>query len=108
MTYKRSIRTHRRSAVSVRSTNTSMSEMASTIYGKYPIGHKVSRTLLQIQNLMARLRTELENDLHAVLTDADFEKYQNLYCRRGEIPDVVTEDETDSEDDERPSLTISI
>ena len=71
MVYVRTVRDHKRTAPKMSALRQSLSSVSGEIYGRYPVAHATNRIVIQLNNLISKLSSALDDDLHSLLTDEE-------------------------------------
>ena len=71
MVYVRTVRDHKRTAPKMSALRQSLSSVSGEIYGRYPVAHATNRIVIQLNNLISKLFSALDDDLHSLLTDEE-------------------------------------
>ena len=124
--YVRTIRSHQQTVPRVNAVAEAIRNLASQIHGRYPIAHPANRGIVNLQNVLSKLRSVLDDDFHSLITDDDeARRLGNIYyvrsrhsmmspppLERQEAVGIDDDDDSDvteaeSEDDEDRDAVIS-
>ena len=107
MVYVRTVRDHKRTAPKMSALRQSLSSVSGEIYGRYPVAHATNRIVIQLNNLISKLSSALDDDLHSLLTDeegrGDLGKMYYEVAPPPLTPPVRKSMDSDSSDDEKDS-----
>lgn len=113
MTYRRTLRTHQRTAPKVQNVGDALRLLGAEIHGRYPTAHPASRAIVNLHNTLSKLRSALDTDFHSLISDDEARRLGNIYylsappmLERQEAVGIVDDDsdvdltEADSEEEE--------
>lgn len=79
MTYRRTLRTHQRTAPKVQNVGDALRLLGAEIHGRYPTAHPASRAIVNLHNTLSKLRSALDTDFHSLISDDEARRLGNIY-----------------------------
>ena len=99
MTYRRTLRTHQRTAPKVQNVGDALRLLGAEIHGRYPTAHPASRAIVNLHNTLSKLRSALDTDFHSLISDDEARRLGNIYyvprLERQEAVGIVDDDSDD-------------
>ena len=99
MTYRRTLRTHQRTAPKVQNVGDALRLLGAEIHGRYPTAHPASRAIVNLHNTLSKLRSALDTDFHSLISDDEARRLGNIYyvpmLEREEAVGIVDDDSDD-------------
>ena len=103
MTYRRTLRTHQRTAPKVQNVGNALRLLGAEIHGRYPTAHPASRAIVNLHNTLSKLRSALDTDFHSLISDDEARRLGNIYyvgsCPHTTFPMLEREDAVGIVDD---------
>lgn len=103
MTYRRTLRIHKKTAIRTSHTEESLRNLAAEIHGRFPIAHPVNRAIVNLQNTLSKMRTALDDDYQDIRESDDPESmYFPPVLERQDAVGIVDEGDSDTEEEGEP------